>query len=96
MSPQLEQVLSQARQLSSQEQLQLASQLLSEVNRANGVDEAPGDSPQERLDQRPEAELEYVNGVLVVKSQQPGTLNLDLVEFIKEQREERNRQVGGW
>jgi hypothetical protein len=89
MSLQLEQVLSQARQLSSQEQLQLASQLFGEVNRAQGVDD---DSPQERLSQRPEAELEYVDGILVVKSQGM-KLSGDLVG---EMREERMRQIGGW
>jgi hypothetical protein len=88
MSLQLEQVLSQVRQLSPQDQRQLVAQLVGERDHAHGIDEAPDD--------RPEAELEYVNGVLVVKSQQPGTLDLDLVEFIKEQREARNRQVGGW
>ncbi len=88
MSPQLQQVLNEARQLPPQELLLLVNQLSGEVNRPNGIDKA--------LDDRPEEELEYVNGVLVVKSQQPGTLDLDLVEFIKEQREERDRQVGGW
>jgi hypothetical protein len=88
MSLQLEQVFSQAQQLSPQEQIQLASRLFGQVNRTDSIN---GDQ-----DDRPEAELEYVNGVLVVKSQQPGTLDLDLVEFINQQREERDRQVGGW
>jgi hypothetical protein len=80
MSLQLEQVLSQVRQLSPQDQRQLVAQLVGEGAQASGINEAQDD--------RPEAELEYVNGVLVVKSPQPGTLDLDLVEFIKEQREE--------
>jgi hypothetical protein len=88
MSLQLEQVFSQAQQLSPQEQIQLASRLFGQVNRTASIN---GDQ-----DDRPEAELEYVNGVLVVKTQQPGTLDLDLVEFINQQREERDRQVGGW
>jgi hypothetical protein len=88
MSLQLEQVLSQVRQLSPHDQRQLVAQLVGEGAQANEINEAQGDLT--------EAELEYVNGVLVVKSQQPGTLDLDLVEFIKEQREERDRQVGGW
>jgi hypothetical protein len=96
MSLQLEQVFSQAQQLSPQEQIQLASRLFGQVNRTASINGDQDDSPQERLCQRPEAELEYVNGVLVVKSQQPGTLDLDLVEFINQQREERDRQVGGW
>jgi 7,8-dihydro-6-hydroxymethylpterin-pyrophosphokinase len=88
VSPQLQQVLNEARQLPPQDLLMLVNQLSGEVNRTRTINEAQDD--------RPEAELEYVNGVLVVKSQQPGTLDLDLVEFIREQREERNRQVGGW
>jgi hypothetical protein len=89
MSPQLTQVLNQVRQLSTDDQLELVRQL-------SAGNAEPADTVDEILDDRPEAELEYVNGVLVVKSQQPGTLDLDLVEFIKEQREERDRQVGGW
>jgi hypothetical protein len=88
VSLQLEQVFSQAQQLSPQEQLQLADRLFGQVNRGNGADRA--------LDDAPEAELEYVDGVLVVKTQQPGTLALDLVEFGRQQREERMHQVGGW
>jgi hypothetical protein len=47
-----------------------------------------GDSSEE------ECELVYVNGILVVKAQ--GTLDIDVVEFIKEQREERSKKLGGW
>jgi hypothetical protein len=84
VSPQLQQVLNEARQLPPQDLRRLVDQLSGEVNRASKISEA--------LDDRPEAELEYVDGVLVVKCQHPGTLDLDLVEFIKEQREERIRQ----
>jgi hypothetical protein len=77
VSLQLEQVLSQARQLSPQEQLQLASQLFGEVNRTNGINEAP--------DNQPEAELEYVDGILVVKSQGK-KLSGDLVAAMHEER----------
>jgi hypothetical protein len=80
VSLQLEQVLSQARQLSPQEQLQLASQLFGEVNR---IDEATGNLP--------EAELEYVDGILVVKSQGK-KLSGDLVAAMR--REERIQDVG--
>jgi hypothetical protein len=38
--------------------------------------------------------LEAVDGLLVVKSQSSEMLDLDLVEFIHEQREERIREVG--
>ncbi len=84
MSLQLEQVLSQARQLSSQEQLQLASQLFGEVNWAQGID-----------DDRPEAELEYVDGVLVVKSQEQ-MISGDWVGAMREERiQEQIRQSFG-
>lgn len=127
MSPQLEQVFNQAQQLSPQEQIELANRLFRQINGTN--------SDQ---DNRPEAELEYVNGVLVVKSQgnklsgdlvaemrdermaqieaaalatglvervegglvvkgQPGeVLDLDLVEFVKQGREERMEKGLGW
>jgi hypothetical protein len=82
MSPQLQQILEQARQLSPQEQLELASQLFSEISPPQ----------QEQLQEEPEAELEYVGNVLVVKSQGK-KLSGDLVA---EMREDRMRQVGGW
>ncbi len=50
-----------------------------------------GDSSEEVQE---ECELVDVNGILVVKAQ--GTLDIDIVEFIKEQREERSRKLGGW
>jgi hypothetical protein len=50
-----------------------------------------GDSSEEVQE---ECELVEVNGILVVKAQ--GTLDIDIVEFIKEQREERSRKLGGW
>jgi hypothetical protein len=92
MSLQLEQVLSQVRQLSPQDQRQLVAQLVGEGNQAHGINEAPDDSPEERLPQGPEAELEYVDGILVVKSQGQ-KLSGDLVGSM---REERIRQIGGW
>jgi hypothetical protein len=39
------------------------------VNRTDSSNGDQDDSPKERLCQRPEAELKYVNGVLVMKSQ---------------------------
>jgi hypothetical protein len=92
MSLQLEQVLSQVRQLSPQDQRQLVAQLVGEGNQAHGINEAPDDSLEERLPQGPEAELEYVDGILVVKSQGQ-KLSGDLVAAM---REERMRQIGGW
>jgi hypothetical protein len=50
-----------------------------------------GDSSE---DSQEECELVEVDGILVVKAQ--GAENIDIVEFIKEQREERIRQLGGW
>jgi hypothetical protein len=84
MSPQLQQVLNQARQLSQQEQRQLFKQLF-------GEDCAESPLPTE-LEPEVEVQLEYVNGVLVVKSQGL-MLSGDLVA---DMREERMRQVGGW
>jgi hypothetical protein len=75
MSPQLEQVLSQVRQLSPQDQRQLVALLVAEW--ANGSNEVPDD--------RPEAELEYVNGVLVVKSQGQ-VISGDWVGAMREER----------
>jgi hypothetical protein len=43
-----------------------------------------------------DSQLEYVDGVLVMKSHSSEILDLDLVAFINEQREERIREVGGW
>jgi hypothetical protein len=60
MSPQLQQILEQARQLPPQEQLQLASQLFSEINPPH---------QEQAQEAQPEAELEYAGNVLVVKSQ---------------------------
>ena len=60
MSPQLQQILEHARQLPPQEQLQLASQLFSEINPPH---------QEQAQEEQPEAELEYVGNVLVVKSQ---------------------------
>ena len=50
----------------------------------------------ESADQSCESQLEYVDGVLVVKSQEAQLLDLDLVAFINQQREERIQEVGGW
>jgi hypothetical protein len=85
MSPQLTQVLNQARQLSTHDQMELVRQLSTgSAEQADAIDEISDD--------RPEAELEYVNGVLVVKSQGV-KLSGDLVA---EMREERMREIGGW
>jgi hypothetical protein len=84
VSPQLQQVLNQARQLSQEEQRQLFKQLF-------GDDRAESTLPTE-LEPEVEVQLEYVNGVLVVKSQGL-MLSGDLVA---DMREERMRQVGGW
>jgi hypothetical protein len=81
MSTQLQQILEQARQLSPQEQLELASQLFSEISPPH----------QEQAQEQPEAELEYVGNVLVVKSQGK-KLSGDL---LAEMREDRMWQVGG-
>jgi hypothetical protein len=92
VSPQLQQVLNEARQLPPQDLLMLITQLSGEVKRPTKIDAVPDDSPEERLRQRPEAELEYVDGVLVVKSQGQ-KLSGDLVAAM---REDRMRQIGGW
>jgi hypothetical protein len=83
MSPQLQQILEQARHLSPQEQLQLVSQLFSEINLPH---------QEQAQEEQPEAELEYVGNVLVVKPQGE-KLSGDL---LAEMREERMGQVGGW
>jgi hypothetical protein len=90
MSPQLQQILEQARQLSPQEQLELASQLFSEISPL--PQEQTQEQAQEQAQEHPEAELEYVGNVLVVKSQGK-KLSGDL---LAEMREDRMWQVGGW
>jgi alpha-acetolactate decarboxylase len=78
MSPQLTQVLNQARQLSVHDQLELVRQL-------SVASEEPADTMNEISDDRPEAALEYIDGVLVVKSQGVKLLG-DLVAEMRENR----------
>jgi hypothetical protein len=82
MSPQLQQILEQARQLPPQEQLQLVSQLFSEINLPH---------QEQTQEEQSEAELEYVGNVLVVKSQGK-KLSCAL---LAEMRADRMWQVGG-
>jgi hypothetical protein len=74
VSPQLQQVLNEARQLPPQELRQLVAQLIGEADLTNGIN-----------DDRPEAELEYVDGILVVKSQGP-MISGDWVTLMREER----------
>jgi hypothetical protein len=94
MSPQLQQLLHEARQLSPQERLELVHQL------------SDGDTDGElfwaeklvQMEQQALAsgQVERVEGGLVVKGQAGEVLDLDLVEFINQQREERAQKVMGW
>jgi hypothetical protein len=76
VSPQLQQVLNvnDACQLSPQDLRQLMAQLISEADLTNGIN-----------DDRPEAELEYVDGILVVKSQDQ-MISGDWVALMREER----------
>jgi hypothetical protein len=94
VSPQLQQVLNEARQLSPQERLELVHQL-SDGDRDGALSWA------EKLAQMEQqawagGQVERVEGGLVVKGQAGEVLDLDLVEFINQQREERAQTVMGW
>jgi hypothetical protein len=94
VSLQLEQVFNQAQQLSPQERLQLIQQL----SDANG-DETPSWSDKiAQMEQKALAggQVVWMEGGLVVKGEIGEILDLDLVEFIKQQREERIQEVSGW
>jgi hypothetical protein len=95
VSPQLQQVLNEARQLSPQERLELVHQL------SDGDRDGTTLSWAEKLAQMEQqamasGQVERVEGGLVVKGQTGEVLDLDLVEFINQQREERAQQVMGW
>lgn len=66
------------------DQFQRIEQLLSNVSEAR--------SPEETESEQPEAELEYVNGVPVIKSY-GGKIPASIVD---DMREERIRELGGW
>jgi hypothetical protein len=94
VSPQLQQVLNEARQLSPHERLELVHQL-SDGDRDGTLSWA------EKLVQMEQqalatGQVERVAGGLVVKGQTGEVLDLDLVEFINQQREERSQTVMGW
>jgi hypothetical protein len=95
VSPQLQQVLNEARQLSPQERLELVHQL------SDGDRDGTTLSWAEKLAQMEQqalasGQVERVEGGLVVKGQTGEILDLDLVEFINQQREERSQTVRGW
>jgi hypothetical protein len=94
MSPQLEQVFNQAQQLSQQERIELIQQL-SDTN----SDETPSWADKiAQMEQKALAsgQVVWMEGGLVVKGEIGEILDLDLVEFIKQQREERIQEVSGW
>ncbi len=94
MSPQLQQVLNEARQLSPQERLELVQQL------SDGDGEGTLSWAEKLAQMEYQAlasgQVERVEGGLVVKGQIGEVLDLDLVEFINQQREERAQKVMGW
>jgi hypothetical protein len=94
MSPQLEQIFNQAQQLLHQERLQLIQQLSSATN-----DDAPFWADKiAQMEQKALAggQVVWMEGGLVVKGQIGEILDLDLVEFINQQREEGIQEVSGW
>jgi hypothetical protein len=93
VSPQLQQVLNEARQLSPQERLELVHQL-SDGDRDGTLSWAEKlvQMEQQALES---GQVERVEGGLVVKSQSGEVLDLDLVELINQQREERAQTVMG-
>jgi hypothetical protein len=100
MSPQLQQILSQAQQLSKQDQSELIWQL-SAGAQLTAEDSAEPTSWPEMIarmerDALASGQVKMVEGGLVVKGQPGEVLELDLMEFINQQREERVREVGGW
>jgi hypothetical protein len=92
MSPQLTQVLTQVRQLSIHDRLELIRQLSFEETDALSWAETLKQMEEQAL---ASGQVEQTEGGLVVKSQAGEVLDLDLVEFIKQQREDRSRQVMG-
>jgi putative addiction module CopG family antidote len=48
------------------------------------------------VDDRPEATLENVDGIWMVKTSQPEMLDIDLVDFIRRQRDDRSEALANW
>jgi Arc/MetJ-type ribon-helix-helix transcriptional regulator len=47
-------------------------------------------------DDRLEATLENIEGIWMVKTSKPEMLNIDLVDFIRQQRDSRNEALANW
>jgi hypothetical protein len=90
MSPQLQQVLTQAQQLSKQDQSELILQLSAgerlTVEPGNGSTPWPEMIARMERDALAGGQVKMVEGGLVVKDQPGEVLDLDLVEFINQQR----------
>jgi hypothetical protein len=77
------------------EQFEAIERILeSSGQKISGIQSKNDSSKADQKGDQAESELEWVDGVLTVKS--AGIKDLDIVEFINQQREERIREVGGW
>lgn len=89
----LERMIVEIEALSLRDQFWLMERLMQGI-RSQTLQQLPVSTAVKDVELEPT--LEYVDGILVVKSQNSEILDLDLVAFINEQREERIREVGGW
>ncbi len=88
----LERMVVEIKALSLKDQFWLMERLMQGI-RSQTLQEFPISSAVEDVEL--DSKLEYVDGILIMKSQSSEILDLDLVAFIHEQREERIREVGG-
>jgi hypothetical protein len=89
----LERIVVEIEALSLKDQFWLMERVMQGI-RSKTLQESPINTAVNVIESN--SRLEDVDGLLVVKSQSSEILDLDLVEFINEQREERIRAVGGW
>ena len=91
--PKLEKMVVELDALSLKEKFWVVDRLMQGI-RLQTLQELPSNTAVNIVEA--DSKLEYVDGILVVKSQNSEVLDLDLVAFINKQREERIREVGGW